>query len=221
MAFFLLSADRPINQQEMPMSNDHKHKQVLSIVFTAALVGCGGGDGDGGNAGNVRVDGGRTAAATAEQCQALASKVLPNVEITLATAVTGGSFLPPDASAEVNEAPAFCRFAGTATPTADSEIKFEVWMPLQGWNGKFVQAGNGGYGRGFNQPVTGMLPALKRGYAVAGTDMGHPVTVGYDASWAEGHPEKVVDWAYRAVHETAKTSKEVISSLYNGAPSRS
>lgn len=159
--------------------------------------------------------------ATPEQCQALANLRVANVQITQATPVTEGRFTPPEARSEVSGLPPFCRVAGMASPTSDSVIRFEVWMPLQGWNGKFNQAGNGGYGRGLRGPGAIMAPALKRGYAVAGTDMGHPATVGYDASWANGHPEKVVDWGHRANHETARVSKALIGALYSSAPRHS
>ena len=150
-------------------------------------------------------------------CESLSSLNLPDVSFTLAATVPAGPFLPPDTAAPVTM-PAFCRVAGVATPTSDSNIKFEVWLPLTGWNGKFDGAGNGGYGRGFNAPVSFMVPALLRGYAAAGTDMGHPRTVGYDASWAYGHPEKLIDWAYRANHVTADIAKAVITSFYGAVP---
>ena len=57
-----------------------------------------------------------------------------------------------------------------------------------------------------------------RGYAVAGTDMGHPRTFGYDATWAFGHPEKLIDWAYRANHVTAQNAKALIRAFYGGDP---
>ena len=35
--------------------------------------------------------------------------------------------------------PAFCRVAAITTPA----VNFEVWLPLQDWNGKFQGVGNG------------------------------------------------------------------------------
>jgi feruloyl esterase len=183
---------------------------VSTVALMAMLTGCGGDSG--GTSTPVSV--------TAQQCQSLATLQVTNVKITQVTSVTAGSFVPPDATAPVN-APPFCRVAGIASPSTDSVIKFEVWLPLDGWNQKLNAAGNGGYGRGFTAPTSFMVPALKRGYAVAGTDMGHPLTVGYDASWASGHPDKLVDWAYRANHETAVAAKAIIGALYGQAPSQS
>ena len=94
--------------------------------------------------------------------------------------------------------PAFCRVAGVSKPTSDSVINFEVWLPVSGWNAKLDHGGNGGYGGTLNTPAGFMLSGLLRGYATAGTDMGHDATVTPGASFALGHPEKIADWGYRA-----------------------
>jgi feruloyl esterase len=185
-----------------------------TIALCATLAACGGSDDDNTAAPPASV------AVTEQQCAALASQKITNVTITQAVAVTTGSFVPPDATVAVN-APSFCRVSAVSKPTTDSVIKFEVWMPLAGWNGKLDQGGNGGYGRGFTAPNSFMVPALRRGYAVSGTDMGHPLTVGYDASWAYGHPDKLIDWASRANHETAVASKALIAALYGQGPKQS
>ena len=49
-----------------------------------------------------------------------------------------------------------------------------------------------------------MARALARGYATSSTDTGH---TGGGASFALGHPEKVIDYAWRAVHEMAEASR--------------
>jgi feruloyl esterase len=157
-----------------------------------------------------------TSAPAAQTCGSLASLELPNnTTVTLVTPVAAGRFTPPDGAAVT--VPAFCRVSGVSRPTADSQIKFEVWLP-EAWNGRFDQGGNGGYGRGFAVPGGFMVGALNRGYAVAGTDMGHPRTFGYDATWAVGHPEKLIDWAYRANHVTAQNAKAIIRAFYGEAP---
>ena len=60
-----------------------------------------------------------------------------------------------------------------------------------------------------------MTSALARGYATSSTDKGH---TGGGASWALGHPEKVIDFGWRAMHETATASKAIIEAYYGGAP---
>jgi feruloyl esterase len=109
------------------------------------------------------------------------------------------------------DVPAFCRVRGEIKLGSDSHILFEVWMPAEQWNGKFEQLGNGGLGGAINLFL--VAAEMKKDYATAGTDDGHqgaPV----DASWAIGHPEKVKDFGYRAVHETSVKSKNIIEAFY-------
>ena len=105
--------------------------------------------------------------------------------------------------------PAFCRVQVTSKPSADSEIKIEYWLPVSGWNGNFEANGNGGWTGSItaNTLATGM----QRGYAAAMTDTGHE---GGSASFAMGHPEKVIDFGYRSTHEMATTGKALIKAFY-------
>jgi feruloyl esterase len=161
----------------------------------------------------------RAAAAT---CEDLASLKLPDTTITLAQSVAAGAFTPPPGPFNVpivfpfKSMPAFCRVAGVIRPTSDSNIQFEVWMPSAGWNGKLQGIGNGGFAG--TVPYNFLSLPLARGYAVATTDTGH---VGGDASWALGHPEKVVDFGYRAIHETAVKAKAILRAFYGASPQRS
>lgn len=109
--------------------------------------------------------------------------------------------------------PAYCRVAATLHPSADSDIKMEVWMPAENWNGKFQMVGNGGWAGVISFPQ--MAAALKEGYAIASTDTGHE---GGNGMFALGHPEKIVDFAYRAVHDTAVQSKAIITAFYGQGP---
>jgi feruloyl esterase len=137
---------------------------------------------------------------------------LPDTEITLVESLSAGTYPKP-----VGELPLdVCRVAATLRPTADSEIKIEVWMPRSKWNGKFFGVGNGGWSGEVNYG-TGMIDPVKRGYATASTDTGHTSEVG-DASWAFHHPEKVVDFAYRAVHEMTLKGKAIVEAYYGSAP---
>jgi len=110
--------------------------------------------------------------------------------------------------------PAHCRIAATLKPSADSEIKMELWMPSTGWNGKFEMVGNGGWAGIISFPA--MATALREGYATASTDTGHPA--GNNGMFALGHPEKLVDFGWRAVHETVRQSKLLIAAFYGGNP---
>ena len=112
--------------------------------------------------------------------------------------------------------PQYCRVKATATPTPDSKIQIEVWMPLSTWNGEFLQIGNGGLAGSINSPV--MMEHVSHNFAVAATDDGH-TGAGVDGSWAMGHPEKVIDFGYRAVHETSDKSKQIVAAFY-GKPAK-
>ena len=102
-----------------------------------------------------------------QPCENLTKLELPHTTVTSAAIVAGTA-----------EIPAHCNVKATARPTSDSEIKFEVWLPPSDWNGKYQQVGNGGWAG--NIPVGSLVEPLKRGFAVAGTDDGHPA--GPDAS---------------------------------------
>jgi feruloyl esterase len=152
-------------------------------------------------------------------CDKLARLAVPNATITQAQMVRAGAFTAPDAKGEgaaFQELPAFCRVAATLKPSSDSDIKIEVWMPAVGWNGKFLAVGNGAFNGNIAYPA--LRAALARGYAASSTDTGH---AGGGARWAVGHPEKVVDYGWRAVHEMATASKQIIASHYDRGPSLS
>jgi feruloyl esterase len=110
--------------------------------------------------------------------------------------------------------PAHCRIAATLKPSADSAIDIEVWMPeASSWNGKFQMVGNGGWAGVISYAA--MATAVQEGYATASTDTGHK---GGNALFAIDHPEKLTDFAYRAVHETVVTAKSMIAKYYDRGP---
>ena len=145
----------------------------------------------------------------AGQCEDIATRVLPNARVTSAAAVPPGTFTPPGSPAGAPDPvlanlPAFCRVTASLTPTTDSEIKIEVWLPMLGWNGKLQSVGNGAWAGVILYPALGA--ALASGYATAATDTGH---VGNTASFAPSHPEKLVDYGYRAVHQMTVAAKAI------------
>ena len=109
--------------------------------------------------------------------------------------------------------PAHCRVNAILRPSPDSEIEMELWMPAEDWNGKFEAVGNGGWAGVISYAA--MASALREGYATASTDTGHK---GGNALFAIGHPEKLVDFAYRAVHEMTLKSKALVSAFYDRGP---
>ena len=146
-------------------------------------------------------------------CASLAGLHLPDTTITVAEFVPAGAFDPPGTNTPPIDTAA-CRVAGSIKPTSDSDIRFEVWMPTSGWNGKFLSAGEGGYAGTIN--YNGIAGALRRGYAGGSTDTGH---VGGTADFAPGHPEKVTDFGWRGKHLQAARSKDIIRAFY-GQPAR-
>ena len=158
-------------------------------------------------------------AQTKPACEKLKDLQLPDTSILSAESVAAGPFaLPPGMPAPSVDVPAFCRVRGEIKPSSDSHINFEVWMPAAQWNGKFEQVGNGGLAGSINLFL--LAADMKQGYASAGTDDGHQ-GIPVDASWAIGHPEKVKDFGYRAVHETSTKAKKIIEAFYQEPPSYS
>lgn len=153
-------------------------------------------------------------------CESVTTLNLPNVKVTAAAEVAPGAFVPPGApprgggpGAAFSGLPTFCRVAATLTPSSDSDIKIEVWLPTSGWNGKLQAVGNGAWTGSIAYPA--MAEGLRRGYATTSTDTGH---VGGSASFGMGHPEKVTDFAYRSEHEMTVTAKAIINKFYGNAP---
>ena len=156
------------------------------------------------------------AMAAPQPCESLSNLRLPDTTITMAVS-TSGTFTPPDGT-PLERLPAFCRVVGVIRPTSDSQIEFEVWMPAAGWNGKFQGIGNGGFAGAIS--YVSLAQAMGRGYAAASTDTGHKGRA-TDASWALGHPEKVIDFGHRAIHEMTVKGKAVVAAFYGESPRRS
>jgi len=163
-------------------------------------------------------------------CEALKSLTLPNTTIVVAEMKAAGAFeqpgrgpspapaVPPDgrgggrggpAVAPPQIVPAHCRINAILRPSPDSEIEMEAWLP-DAWNGKFQFVGGGGWAGIIS--FQAMVSAVREGYATVSTDTGHK---GGNALFAINHPEKVVDFAYRAVHETTVQTKALIAKFYD------
>jgi feruloyl esterase len=175
-------------------------------------------------------------------CESLATLKLPDTTISRAEVVAAGAFTPP-ANAQLGGGrggrggnpfatlPSFCRVVASVKPTTDSDIQIEVWLPLGlpseargasgGWNGRFQAAGGAA---GANSAVAGGInfPALansvRAGYATAGTDNGHQ---GATLAFAPDHPEKLIDFGYRATHEMTVKAKSIIEAFYGNGPRHS
>jgi feruloyl esterase len=109
-------------------------------------------------------------------------------------------------------APAHCRVTGLLSP----EIAFEVSLPTK-WNGRFYMIGNGGHaGEALDDAgrVAQRNTALQLGFAFAQTNTGHEVRKEPGATFVLSNPQKAIDYAYRAVHLTAATAKDITKEYY-------
>ncbi|GGD65538.1 tannase/feruloyl esterase family alpha/beta hydrolase [Erythrobacter arachoides] len=155
-------------------------------------------------------------------CADLARTALSDGRVVSAEVVPAGTFQQPGAMAAPGVAPAdygalpaFCRVRLHLTPSADSDINSEVWLPLDDWNGKYVGIGNGIWAGTISYAQ--MAEPLARGYAAASTDTGHTGN-GLTATWAVGHPERLVDFGHRAVHVTTVAAKALVRAMYGRGP---
>src|SRR5579871_1462586 len=183
----------------------------VTMLVSAALLGARAGAGSAPSAGTP--------------CDKLTALTIPNVTIASSSSVAPGPFspagTPPPAGAPAGAAgragrgggltvPAMCRVALVAAPSADSHINIEVWLPVAAaWNGRFLGTDNGGFSGAIGYAA--MASAAGRGYAVAGTDTGH---TGDQMEFGQGHPERVIDWSYRAIHLTAEIGQLIARDYY-------
>ena len=153
-------------------------------------------------------------------CESLSTVSQPHVAVTLAQTVGPGQFTPPNprggrGANPFAALPSFCRVAATLTPSSDSDIRIEVWLPVSGWNGKLEAVGNGAWAGNISYPA--MATALANGYGTVSTDTGH---AGGNANFMVGHPEKLVDFEERAVHEMTVTARAIAAAYYGNAPQK-
>ena len=144
------------------------------------------------------------------KCEILEDLKIKDTHILSASVVTNDSDLPK-----------YCRVTGYVLPA----INFEIRLPLEQWNGKFYMTGCGGFcgrvGSDYKSFTNGMNYGLYRNYAVSTMDAGHWGTGMTDGRWAMNNRGAEIDWAYRAVHETARISKLVIEAFYGREPEKS
>jgi feruloyl esterase len=154
----------------------------------------------------------------------MAKLALPHAEVTSAVRFAPGAFTPPQSAqgggGRPNEVfaqlPAFCQVKVTSRPTSESEIKIEVWLPSNAWNGRLQAVGNGGFSSSIQYGP--LAQAVLKGYAGAANNTGQETNNG---DFAAGYPERIKDWGYRAVHESAVVAKAAIAASYGKAPAYS
>jgi len=178
--------------------------------------------------------------AMATACTNLRSLQLPHTVINSADDNTTGTFVPPGAS-PITGLPAFCRVTATLVPSSDSSIRIEVWLPESNWNGRFLGTGGGGF-QGvitYNELAIG----IKAGFAATNSDlgtgssgcnplfcgsagnMGNPLAIQFGdpaspSAGLFGHPERIKDFGYRAIHLMTVRGKEIANLFYGQRPQR-
>jgi feruloyl esterase len=167
-------------------------------------------------------------------CTNLKLLQLKHTTITSATDWAPGTF-PPNSPSNPT---AFCRVTATLTPTSDSTINIEVWLPETSWNGRFLGIGGGG----FQGPITNteygeLATGIGLGFATAISDlgtgssgcntnycgsagnMGNPLAIvsgdpPTPSTGLFGHPERIKDFGYRAIHLMTVRGKEIVQHFY-------
>ena len=156
-----------------------------------------------------------------DACTRLQGLTLSRATIESAKLLPEGSTSTPAAFGPLMSipTPARCEVQAIARPSKDSEIRLLLWLPAANWNGKYLQVGNGGWAGSIDP--SGLAEPLRRGYAVAATDDGHQSSGAVPAAqWAVGHPEKLVDFGHRAVHETSVQAKAILKAFYGRESAR-
>src|SRR3954462_12594745 len=174
--------------------------------------------------------------AAATPCTNLSGLQLQHTTITSAADNDSGVFVTPATPpATLSGLPPFCRITATLTPTSDSAIRIEVWLPKTTWNGRFLGTGGGGF-QGvitYNQLALG----IQQGFASVNSDlgtgssgcnplfggsagnMGNPLAIAFGDPAAPstglfGHPERIKDFGYRAIHLMTVQGKEIANAFY-------
>ena len=97
-------------------------------------------------------------------------------------------------------------------PTLDSDITVLLALPEhKDWNRKFLGVGNGGFAGTVDERL--IVSGVKRGYAVAHTDMGTTP----DPDDCIGRPERWIDFGYRATHLMTLVGKQIAEFFYGAA----
>jgi feruloyl esterase len=175
--------------------------------------------------------------AMASPCTNLQSLQLPDTVITSATDNTSGVFVVPGSTppSTITGLPAFCRVTASLIPTSDSNIKIEIWLPETTWNGRFLGTGGGGFQGiiSYNELASG----IQHGFASTNSDLGtgssgcSPLYCGSDGNMGNplaiafgdpaspstglfGHPERIKDFGFRAIHLMTVRGKEIASAFY-------
>jgi Tannase and feruloyl esterase len=175
--------------------------------------------------------------AQATPCTSLQMLQLKDTTITSATDNDSGVFIVPGSNPPqtITGLPAYCRVTATLTPTSDSSIRIEVWLPKNTWNGRFLGTGGGGFQGVIS--YNSLAGGIQAGFAATNSDlgtgssgcsplycgsagnMGNPLAILFGDPAAPttglfGHPERIKDFGYRAIHLMTVRGKEIAKLFY-------
>jgi len=139
------------------------------------------------------------------------SDALPDLEPTAESCITLSD--GQDFETEFNTESRLCEVTGVLNPVEGSNIGFVLHLPIEGWNGRIVMIGNGGYSSSINTYFLDKLSS--EGYAALATDTGHS---GDDPDFVFENPEALIDWSHRAVHETIVAGNAIATQFYDQSP---
>jgi feruloyl esterase len=175
--------------------------RTTPFLFAALLLGLGP---------SAAIAAPKPAGDAAARCHALAAEPLAGGRIETAELVAAKASKTPQAPPE----PAHCEVRAVLNPTPDSNIVVLIWLPSAGWNGRFQGVGNGGFAG--NLDTGDLAIAVRRGYAAGTTDTGHGLIS--PVVWAKGHPERIKDYGYRAIHLMSVLGKQLTGRYFGAAP---
>ncbi len=158
-------------------------------------------------------------ASLATRCGSLSSLSLADTVIDSATVVEDAATALKIKG--LSGVPSFCRVVAHVRSAPDSDIRVEVWLPLQGWAGVFHGNGNGGFGGTLEAGYGGMIGGLRRGFATATTDTGTAPATMLDGDALTGHPRKWRDWGRLSTHVMTVTGKAITRAYYGRGAGRS
>ena len=128
--------------------------------------------------------------------------------------VTGGSFTPPSGGPALTNLPPFCRVTALVSSSGDpatSQSAVELWLPEQGWNGRFEGFGNSGFA---GTILYGALQlGLSEGFAAANTDMGTSRIGGTPGGLYQDSPA-IRDFGYAATHLMTLAARQLVAAYY-------
>lgn len=151
-----------------------------------------------------------------DKCRALSGLELEQVRDIQAERSGGEGFVAPQGS-DLGAVPEFCR----VTITVEPAIGIEVWLPAEGWNGRFKGVGGGGYAGTISW--SSLAQAVREGFATASTDTGHVGENPGDGRFGlsengELNDGLIEDFASRALFEMTAKAKQVTQAFYGEAP---